>query len=121
MEINELLDKCSSNQTIHDNIVKAYNATTKKYDITANLDTTKEAKIEVTNDEVIVTILNRTKKVEPKPATPEDNKIFDLQISKSIVNAKLNVDGIKTTKEKEANKLLKIDIPKSKPRKVIRI
>lgn len=25
MEINELLDKCSSNQTIHDNIVKAYN------------------------------------------------------------------------------------------------
>lgn len=64
------------------NIVKAYNATTKKYDITANLDTTKEAKIEVTNDEVIVTILNRTKKVEPKPATPEDNKIFDLQISK---------------------------------------
>lgn len=25
MEINELLDKCSSNQTIHDNVVKAYN------------------------------------------------------------------------------------------------
>lgn len=25
MEINEFLDKCSSNQTIHDNVVKAYN------------------------------------------------------------------------------------------------
>lgn len=25
MEINELLDKCSSNQTIHDNVVRAYN------------------------------------------------------------------------------------------------
>ncbi len=68
------------------------------------------------NREIVLKIKNSKKKNIPdEPIVPEEpQKIFDLEINKTLKNVKVITDGKKTEKNKTDDKLLKIDIPKSK-------
>ena len=68
------------------------------------------------NKEIILKIKNAKKEVIPEdPDIPnEPKKIFDLEINKTLKNVKVITDGKIIEKNKTDNKLLKIDIPKSK-------
>lgn len=86
--------------------------------INAEVLNTKDVSIDTneTNKEIILKIKN-TKKQNPsdEPIIPDEpDKIFDLEINKILRNVKVITDGKTIEKNKADNKLLKIDIPKSK-------
>ena len=94
-------------------IVKTYKNDLNTYAISANLaeqNSNVDIQYNENDGEIIVTIKNTKKQEEVKPIT----KTFDLEINKSISEVKLNVDGKTKVEKAEGNKLLKIDIPKSK-------
>lgn len=68
------------------------------------------------NREIVLKIKNSKKKnIHDEPIIPEEpQKTFDLEIDKTLKNVKVITDGKKTEKNKTDDKLLKIDIPKSK-------
>lgn len=80
--------------------------------INAEVLNTKNISIDTNeaNKEIILKIKN-TKKQNP---SDEPDKIFDLEINKILKNVKVITDGKTIEKNKADNKLLKIDIPKSK-------
>lgn len=83
------------------------------YVISANLaeqNSNVDIQYNENDSEIIVTIKNSKKQEEVKPIT----KTFDLEINKSISEVKLNIDGKEKVEKADGNKLIKIDIPKSK-------
>ena len=95
------------------NITKTYVEDQNSYNIVANLidsNSNVDIQFDENNNEIILIIKNAKKSEEDHPT---DQK-FDLSINKSIEEVKLVVNGKEQIKQKDGDKLLKIDIPKSK-------
>lgn len=93
-------------------VVKTLNEEADVYSVSASVSDEELSSVSVKDGEIVVTI---KKKVDntPKP-DPEPEKIFDLQVSKSVKKAILTTDGKEKTIEKKDDGLVKIDIPKNK-------
>jgi hypothetical protein len=103
-------------------IAKTYDELSDTYSFSASIDDNDNATVSVNEDssEIIVTVVNKKKTEETEePADPEnpdetEDKIFDLEINKSVYEVQVNVGDSTIIKKKDGDKLLKIDIPKSK-------
>lgn len=107
-------------------VVKTLNDATGVYTVSASVSDEEVSSVSVENGEIVVIIKNKvdnTPKPDPIPdpdpepdpePQPEPEKIFDLQISKSVKKAILTTDGKEKTIEKKGDGLVKIDIPRSK-------
>jgi hypothetical protein len=115
--------------TIDLTIDKSYDETADKYSATFTLLEKENVSMEIDENtkEIVITSVKKLKTLPPPdepdepdmPDLPETGeKIFDLKIDKQIKNIEVNTDGVisKITK-KNADELVKVDLPKSKVEK----
>jgi len=115
--------------TIDLTIDKSYDDTADKYSATFTLAEKENVSMTIDEDkkEIVITSVKKLKPLPPPdepdepdmPDLPETGeKIFDLKIDKQIKNIEVNTDGVisKITK-KNADELVKVDLPKSKVEK----
>lgn len=123
--------------SIEVSIIKKYDANIGQYMAEATIPQMNNVSVNVDEENRVITIIvkNNKKVVAPEPENPNpqvpdvpdkpevpevpyvpstENRIFDLQMSKMVKEVKLTTNGKTTTSTKTGDKLLKIDIPKSK-------
>ena len=116
------------NGTIDLTIDKSYDDTADKYSATFTLAEKENVSMTIDEDkkEIVITSVKKLKPVPPDepdvpdmPDLPETGeKIFDLKIEKQIKNIEVNSDGsISRITKKNADELVKVDLPKSKVEK----
>lgn len=115
--------------TIDLTIDKSYDESADKYSATFTLAEKENVSMTIDEDkkEIIITSVKKLKEVPPPdepdvpdmPDLPETGeKIFDLKIEKQIKNIEVNSDGsISRITKKNADELVKVDLPKSKVEK----
>ena len=116
------------NGTVDLTIDKSYDDTADKYSATFTLAEKENVSMTIDEDkkEIVITSVKKLKPVPPDepdvpdmPDLPETGeKIFDLKIEKQIKNIEVNSDGsISRITKKNADELVKVDLPKSKVEK----